>query len=129
VPRRARSANWSLSRKTHDAASIIQRTVRCALGYPVCQPRTQPMVRRLHQIVWCATGVDGCNGRVCQKRKETAHRSLSSGAPDCPVHPRTEGNQSLPNGILTTPSCLGAIKGTSRRMEQYTKPSLNIQQR
>jgi hypothetical protein len=53
---------------------------------------------------------------------------LSGGAPDCPVCPRTEDNQSLLNGTLTAPSCLGAIKGTPRRMEHYTKPSLNLQQ-
>jgi hypothetical protein len=52
--------------------------------------------------------------------------SLSGGAPDCPVRPRTEGNYCLPNGAPTAPSCLGAIKGTPRRMEQYTKHLLNI---
>jgi hypothetical protein len=47
-------------------------------------------------------------------------------APDSPVHPRTEGNQSLPNRALTTSKSLGAIKGTPSRMEQYTKHPLNI---
>jgi hypothetical protein len=47
-------------------------------------------------------------------------------APDSPVRPRTEGKNCLPNGAPTAPSCLGAIKGTPRRMEQYTKPPLNI---
>jgi hypothetical protein len=47
-------------------------------------------------------------------------------APDCPVRPQTEGNYSLLNGAPTAPSCLGAIKGTPRRMEQYTKHVLNI---
>jgi hypothetical protein len=42
------------------------------------------------------------------------------------VHLRTEGNNCLPNGAPTSPSYLGAIKGTPRRMEQYTKPPLNI---
>jgi hypothetical protein len=28
--------------------------------------------------------------------------------------------------LSTAPSCLGAIKGTPRRMEEYTKPSLSI---
>jgi hypothetical protein len=46
--------------------------------------------------------------------------------PDSPERPQTEGNNGLPNGAPTTPSCLGAIKGTPRRMEQYTKPPLNI---
>jgi hypothetical protein len=44
------------------------------------------------------------------------------------VRPRTEGNQSLPNGDPTAPRSLGAIKGTLRRMELYTH-QLNILQR
>jgi hypothetical protein len=51
---------------------------------------------------------------------------MSGGAPNYPVRPRTEGNYCLPNGAQTTPSYLGAIKGTSRRMDQYTKHLLNI---
>jgi hypothetical protein len=66
------------------------------------------------------------NGRLREKRKEIMHCSLSGGAPDCPVRPRTKGNYGLPNGAPTAPSCFGAIKGTSRRMEQYTKHLLNI---
>jgi hypothetical protein len=50
-------------------------------------------------------------------------------APDSPVHPRTEGNQGLLNGAPTAPRSLGAIKRTPRRMELYTKQSLNILQR
>jgi hypothetical protein len=71
----------------------------------------------------------GCNGRLCQIRNEIVHYSLSSGALDCPVRPRIEGNQGLPNGAPTTPSSLGAIKGTPRRMEQHTKDPMNILQR
>jgi hypothetical protein len=51
---------------------------------------------------------------------------MFSGAPDCPVRPRTEGNYCLPNGAATAPNCLGAIKGTPRRTEQYAKHLLNI---
>jgi hypothetical protein len=50
-------------------------------------------------------------------------------APDTPVRQRTEGNNGLPNEAPTAPSSLGAIKGTPRRMEQYTKPPLNILRR
>jgi hypothetical protein len=57
-----------------------------------------------------------------QKRKDIA-----------PVHclmcPRTEGNYCLPNGAPMAPSYIGAIKGTSRRMEQKTKNLLNILRR
>jgi hypothetical protein len=42
-------------------------------------------------------------------------------APDCPVRQSTEGKISLPRLLSTAPSCLGAIKGTPRRMEEYNK--------
>jgi hypothetical protein len=101
-------------RATHGSAN----GQKVALDYPVC-----------HQTIRCATRVSDCNGRLRQKRKGITHCSLSGGVPDCPVHPQTEGNQSLPNGTQTAPSCLGAIKGTPRCMEQNTNHSLNIQQR
>jgi hypothetical protein len=54
------------------------------------------------------------------------HRTMSGGAPDCPVRQATEGKNCLPGMHSTAPSCLGAIKGTPRRMEEYTKHSLSI---
>jgi hypothetical protein len=54
---------------------------------------------------------------------------MSGGAPDCPVRQPVEGKNCLPNGDPTSPSCLTAIKGTPRRMEQHTKPPLNILRR
>jgi hypothetical protein len=51
---------------------------------------------------------------------------LSGGAPDCPVRHSIEGKDSLPCWSSTAPSCLGAIKGTPRRMEENTKHSLSI---
>jgi hypothetical protein len=46
-----------------------------------------------------------------------------SGAP-------TNRRQELPtNGVPTAPRCLGAIKGTPRRMEHYTKHPVNILRR
>jgi hypothetical protein len=61
-------------------------------------------------------------------REKERNRALfmSGGAPDYPVRQLTEGKNCLPNGDPTAPSCLGAIKGNPRRMEQYTKPPLNI---
>jgi hypothetical protein len=47
-------------------------------------------------------------------------------APDCPVHPTTEGKIGLPDLLSTAPSCLGAIKGTPRRMEEKTKQPQSI---
>jgi hypothetical protein len=45
---------------------------------------------------------------------------------DCPVHHPTEGKFCLPSWPPMAPSCLGAIKGTPRRMEEGTKHSLSI---
>jgi hypothetical protein len=60
------------------------------------------------------------------RRPGTGHELfMSGGAPDCPVHHLTEGKNCLPIGSPTAPSYLGAIKGTPRRMEHYTKHSLN----
>jgi hypothetical protein len=42
------------------------------------------------------------------------------------VHHPTEGKFGLPYWPPTAPSCLGAIKGTSRHMEESTKHSLSI---
>jgi hypothetical protein len=47
-------------------------------------------------------------------------------APDYPVRHSIEGKISLPRLLSTAPSCLGAIKGTPRRMEEHTKHSYNI---
>jgi hypothetical protein len=63
---------------------------------------------------WTATGTV----RWCTR--------LSGGAPDCPVHHSTEGKFGLPCWSSTAPSCLGAIKGTPRRMEESPKHSLSI---
>jgi hypothetical protein len=51
---------------------------------------------------------------------------MSGGAPDCPVRLPTEGKNCLPGMPPTAPSCLGAIKGTPRRMEEIDKHSLII---
>jgi hypothetical protein len=53
------------------------------------------------------------------------HRTVSGGAPDCPVRQATEGKNCLPGMHSTAPSCLGAIKGTPRRMEDNIKHSLS----
>jgi hypothetical protein len=42
------------------------------------------------------------------------------------MHHPTEGKSGLPSWPPTAPSCLGAIKGTPRRMEEITKHSLII---
>jgi hypothetical protein len=42
------------------------------------------------------------------------------------VHHPTEGKDSLPGLLSMAPSCLGAIKGTPRRMEENMKYTLRI---
>jgi hypothetical protein len=65
--------------------------------------------------------------RLASPNKEgDLHRTVSGGAPDCPVRQSTEGKICLPGMFSTAPSCLGAIKGTPRRMEEHTKHSYNI---
>jgi hypothetical protein len=59
-------------------------------------------------------------------KERDPHRTVSGGAPDCPVRQATECKNCLPGMLSTTPSCLGAIKGTPRRMEEETKHSLSI---
>jgi hypothetical protein len=59
-------------------------------------------------------------------KERDPHRTVSGGAPDCPVRQSTEGKICLPGLLSTAPSCLGAIKGTPRRMEEHTKHSLSI---
>jgi hypothetical protein len=59
-------------------------------------------------------------------KERNPDRTVSGGAPDCPVRQATEGKNCLPGMLSTAPSCLGAIKGIPSRMEEYTKHSLSI---
>jgi hypothetical protein len=63
--------------------------------------------------------LQSANGRLRQRRKE-----ICTG--QCPVRQATKGKNCLPGMHSTAPSCLGAIKGTPRRMEEDTKHSLSI---
>jgi hypothetical protein len=88
------------------------RTVRCA----------PDSVRCANQPEAAMVGY-ARNGR----KSSTGHEQwLSGGTPDCPVRHPTEGNFGLPRMPPTAPSCLGAIKGTPRRMEEIPKHSLII---
>jgi hypothetical protein len=60
------------------------------------------------------------------KQERNPYQTVSGGAPDCPVRQAIEGKNCLPRMLSTAPSCLGAIKGTPRRMEEYTKHPLSI---
>jgi hypothetical protein len=94
---------------------VAEPTVgRGAPDCPVCTGQC-PVRQRLQSA----------NGRLRQIRKEIC-TGLSGGAPDCPVRQATEGKNCLPGMHSTAPSCLGDIKGTPRRMEEYTKHSVSI---
>jgi hypothetical protein len=95
-----------------------------------------PTVGRGHRTVWCAPDsvrCANCHGAatvgctILGRRSCTGHEQwLSGGAPDCPVRHPTEGKDSLPCWPPTTPSFLGAIKGTPRRMKESLKHTLSI---
>jgi hypothetical protein len=85
----------------------------------------KPTVRRGHRTVrcapnsvWCANGSESPTVGCTKTGKKSA--------PDCPVRQATEGKNCLPGMLSTAPSCLGAIKGSPRRMEEHTKHSLSI---
>jgi hypothetical protein len=128
------------------AAAKINQTVRCAPDCPVSQRRLrqrltaqladdawpEPTVSWSHRTVRCANKTDGATIDFARKGRRSSTRQalfMSGGAPDYLVRHPTEGKNCLPNGTPTAPSCLGAIKGTSMRMEHDTKHSLNILRR
>jgi hypothetical protein len=134
-------ANWPLSEICRRRTAKIHRTVRCAPDCPV----SQRSAARSAQDTWPSQRSEGGTGlsgvhRTCPVRQRLPHLQRSTAlfkegnrapdsvrcAPDCPVRPTTEGKDSLPGLFSTAPSCLGAIKGTPRRMEEYTKHSYNI---
>ena len=107
---------------------------------PVCtglsgEPTVGRAIRARHvaePTVGRGTGLSGApmapkRQRLASPKKEgNPHRTVSGGAPDCPVRQATEGKNCLPGMHSTAPSCLGAIKETPRRMEENPKHSLSI---
>ena len=114
---------------------VVHRTVS---GAPGCLDLKTPLsgicrrhTAKIHRTVRCAPDCPVrqiCNGRQRMaapfKERNRAPDSVRC-APDCPVRPTTEGKDGLPDLFSTAPSCLGAIKGTPRRMEEDTKHSLS----
>jgi hypothetical protein len=78
----------------------------------------EPTVRRGHRTVRCANGSEPPTVGFAKEGKKSA--------PDCPVRQATEGKNCLLEILSMAPSCLGAIKGSPRRMEKNTKHSLSI---
>jgi hypothetical protein len=124
-------------------AAIIHRTIRCAPDCLVSQQSSrqrlaarsagdawpEPTVTRPHRTVSGVPMGPRAKRSASPEKERNMALFMSSGAPDCPVRQPTEGKNCLPNGDPTAPSCLGAIKGTPRRMEHNTKPPLNILRR
>ena len=106
---------------------VSQRSTTPTVGRAIRARRVgAPTVGRGHQTVRCANCREsttvGC--AIKGRRSRTGHEQwLSGGAPDCPVRHPTEGKYCLPRIPPTAPSCLVAIKGTPRRMEQVSKHS------
>jgi hypothetical protein len=132
------TTNSSLLEKSNGAAAKIHRTVRCASDCPVSQSCLRqrstaqsagdawpaPTVGWSHRTVRCGKGTDGPTVGFARKGRRSGTGQtlfMSSRAPDCPMRHPTEGKNCLPIGTSTAPSCLGAIKGTPRRMEHHTK--------
>jgi hypothetical protein len=97
-------------------------TVGCAI---CARHVAEPTVGRVHRTVRCAPDSVRCANGSQAPTVGFAKEGKKS-APDCPVRQATEGKICLPGMLSTAPSCLGAIKGTPRRMEEYTKHSLSI---
>jgi hypothetical protein len=118
----------------------MHRTVRCANGRPsqrsaedsACDAwpsqRSQGGTRLsgVHRTVSGAPTALDLQRSAAPQKERNPHRIVSGGAPNCPVRLATKGKNCLPGMLSTAPSCLGAIKGTPRRMEEHTKHSLSI---
>jgi hypothetical protein len=108
---------WSAAQSAHDAwpqpmVGWGHRTVRCAPDSVRCANQPED------PMVGCAR-----NGR---RSAPYMLQWLFGGAPDCLVRHPTEGKNCLPRMLPTAPSCLGAIKGTPRRMKETPKHTLSI---
>jgi hypothetical protein len=132
-PRRTRRPR----EKQRGDVAIIHRTARCANGRQRQQSTAQSAGDAWQlQRSTVGTGLSGAPmGPELQRssvpdlegnRAPDHLQDLSGGTPDCPVCHSTEGKDSLPCWSSTAPSCLGAIKGTPRRMENTPKHSLRI---
>jgi hypothetical protein len=80
----------------------------------------------VHRTVSGAPTAPNLQWSAALEQERNLHRTVSGGAPDCPVHQSTEGKICLLGMLSTAPSCLGAIKGTPRRIEDDTKHILSI---
>jgi hypothetical protein len=80
----------------------------------------------VHRTVSGAPTASNLQRSAALKQERNPHRTVSGGTPDYPMHQSIEGKNCLPGMLSMAPSCLGAIKGTPRRMEEDTKHTLSI---
>jgi hypothetical protein len=80
----------------------------------------------VHRTVSGAPTASRLQRSTSPNEERNPHRTVSGGAPDCPVRQATEDKNCLLELLSTAPSCLGAIKGTPRHIEEYIKHSLSI---
>jgi hypothetical protein len=98
---------------------VSQRSAGPTVDRAICAGHmAKPTARRGHQT--CPV-----RQRLPNLQRSASLFKEGNRAPDCPVRQSTEGKISLPRLLSTAPSCLGAIKGTPRRMEDNTKHSLS----
>jgi hypothetical protein len=119
---------------------VSQRSAGPTVSCAICARHVaEPTVGRGHRTVRCAPDSVRCAndsqaptvGYATEGKKSSPDSvrwctGLPGGAPDCPVRQATEGKNCLPGMLSTAPSCLGAIKGTPRRMEEHTNHPLSI---
>jgi hypothetical protein len=130
---RLAAVNWLLSRLRRWCTAINHWTVRWCTGL-FGEPTVGPANGRPRNPRATRGRANGQKGAPDSVRCANCSETLTVGftkegkksAPDCPVRQATEGRNCLPGMLSTAPSCLGAIKGTPRRMEEYTKHSLSI---
>jgi hypothetical protein len=136
--------NWPLSRIRRRHTTIIYRTVRWCTGLsgePTAASATVGRAIRARRVapangrlgapdsVRCSNGYNSATVGCAISRRRSApdnEQWMSGSAPDCLVRHPTEGKNCLPRMPPTAPSCLGAIKGTPRRMEESPKHTLSI---
>jgi hypothetical protein len=106
---------------------VSQRSAGPTIGRAIrARHVAEPTVGRGHRTVSGAPTAPKHQRSASPKKERNLQQTMSGGAPDCPVRQATEGKNCLPGMHSTASSYLGAIKGTPRRMEEYTKHSLSI---
>jgi hypothetical protein len=84
-------------------------------------------VSGVHQTVSGAPTTLNLQRSASPNKEGDPHRTVSGGAPDCPVRQATEGKISLPGMFSTAPSCLPwGYKRDPRRMEENIKHTQSI---